>query len=156
MESYRETAFCLALWYAVLATLAALPLIVLHDTDPATALLIAANAALLFAVLLIAAVNHLTDRRIERGQFWRTLPPNKRAAGDAGLRMARQALRDVWLRFAKGAAAVAIVLGVVAFMSHGISADAWAAAVRGASVAQAQPAQSALFSYRAAHLPPMN
>jgi hypothetical protein len=156
MESYRATAFYLALWYAVLAALVAILLIALNDSDPATAFLIAANSALLFALLLMAAVIHLTDRRIQRGQFWRTLPPNKRADGEAGLRMARQALSDVWLRFAKGAAAVAIVLGAFAFMTNGVSAGAWAKAVRGTSVSQTQPGKAALMTYRAVRVQPTN
>jgi len=156
MESYRETAFYLALWYAVLAAVAAILLIALNDPDAATAFLMAANAALLFALLLMTAVDHLTDRRIRRGQFWRTLPPNRHAAGDAGLHMARQALNEVWLRFAKGAAAIAIVLGAFAFLSNGVGAGAWATAVRGTGAAQIQPGKSALLSYRTARVLPTN
>jgi hypothetical protein len=70
--------------------------------------------------------------------------------------MARQALNEEWLRFAKGASAVAIVLGVCAFLGNSTSRGAWANAVRGTSVAPAQQVQSAPLSYRAAWTLPTN
>ncbi len=152
MKSYRATAFYLALWYAALTGVTSLLLIVLKAPNVATAFLIAANAALLFALLLVAAVNHFTDRRITRAQFWHALPPDERGAGEAGRRMARQALHDVWLGFAKGAAAAAIVLGTFALLSNGVGTNA----VRGTSLAQSQPDQSAMLSYRAARVDPTN
>src|SRR5262245_47767240 len=130
MDNYRETAFCLTLWYAVLATIVAILLIALNDVGLASGLLIAANLALLFALALMILSGRLTDGRIKRGQFWRTLPPRQRAAGEGGLRMARQALQDTWLRFARGAAALAIVLCGLAYGANGVNASAWTTAVR--------------------------
>jgi hypothetical protein len=157
MDGYRETAFCLTLWYAILAALGALLLIALHDVALATGFLIAANAALLFAVILLIRIGWLTDRRIMHGQFWRTLPPWRRAAGEAGLRMARRALEDVGLRFAKGAAAIAIVLSVLAYASNGVSAADWVKAARGPATAQATEAgKSPWNGYRFARLLPTN
>jgi hypothetical protein len=130
MDHYRDTAFYLTLWYAILATIVAVLLIVLHDVGLASAFLIAANLALLFALVLMVWAGRLTDRRIRRGQFWRALPPQQRIAGEAGLRMARQALQHTFLRFARGAAAVAIVLSALAYGANGVSASAWATAVR--------------------------
>jgi hypothetical protein len=152
MDGYRDTAFYLALWYAVLAALGAILLIALNDVEPATAFLITANAALLFALLLIA----LTGRHITRGQFWRTLPPQARLPGEAGLRMARRALEETWLRFAKGAAAVAIVLSALAYGSSGVSASTWAKAVRKPAVAQTDQGKAAWTSYRSARVLPTN
>ena len=119
MDSFRETAFYVTVWHAFLATLVAVLLIVLNDFEPSTALLIGANLTLLFSLVLVARAGQLSERQIKRGQFWRTLPPKTRPMGDAGLRMARQVLEMTWLRFAKGAAAVAIILSGLAYLSHG-------------------------------------
>ena len=156
MEHYRDTAFYLTLWYAVLATIVAVLLIALNDVGLASALLIAANLALLFAVALIISAGRLTDRRIKRGQFWRTLSPQQRAAGVAGVRMARQALRETRLRFARGAAAAAIVLSGLAYVTNGVSAGAWATAVRKPSMAHTDQVKAAWSSYRSARLLPTN
>ena len=154
MDTFRATAFCLALWYAVLTTLGAVLLIVLSDVEPATGFLIAANVALLFALMLIVAVARLT-RHITRGPFWRTLPAGKRPVSEIGQQMARRALHDTWLTFAKGAAAVAIVLSGLAYASNGVSASTFAKAVRASTVAQAQP-DKPWMSYRSARLLPTN
>src|SRR5262245_40827256 len=137
MDAFRSTARCLALWYAILAGLGAVLLIALNDVGPAAGLMIAANIALLFALALIAAVNRFT-RDITRGPFWRALPPARRPTCDAGLRLARAALHDTWLTVAKGAAAAAIVLSALAYASNGVSASAWAHAVRKPVFAQMQ------------------
>jgi hypothetical protein len=152
MDGYRDTAFYLALWYAVLAALGAILLIALNDVELATAFLIAANAALLFALILIA----LAGRHITRGQFWRTLPPQARLPGEAGLRMARRALDETWLRFAKGAAALAILFAVFAYCSNGVSASAWATAVRKPATTQTEQVKAAWTSYRSARVLPTN
>jgi hypothetical protein len=119
MEKIRETAFYLTVWHAFLATLVAVLLIVVNDFESTTALLIAANLTLLFALVLVARATGLTEQRIVRGQLWRTVPPKQRPAGEAGLRMARDVLEVTWLRFARGAAAMAIILSALAYLSHG-------------------------------------
>lgn len=152
MDSHRDTAFYLALWYAVLTALGTILVIALNDVGLATAFLIAANAALLFALVLTV----LTGRNITHGQFWRTLPPNARLPGEAGLRMARRALEETWLRFAKGATAAAIVFALLAYGSNGVSASAWANAVRKPASTQAEQVKAAWSNYRSARLLPTN
>jgi|EndMetStandDraft_4_1072995.scaffolds.fasta_scaffold556628_2 hypothetical protein len=154
MDTFRATAFYLALWYAVLTAFGAVLLIVLNDVEPATGFLIAANVALLFALVLIVAVARLT-RHITRGPFWRTLPAGQRPVSEAGLQVARRALHDTWLTFAKGAAAVAIVLSGLAYASNGVSATAWAKAVR-APATQTQSGKPGWMRYRSALLLPTN
>ena len=152
MERCRETAFCLTLWYAVLTVIIAVLAIALHDLDRSAALLVAANVALLFALVLMARAGRLTDINVMRGQFWRTLPASERPHGEAGARIARRALHETWLKFAKGAAAVAIVLSSVAFVSNGADQNA----ARAQGIARA-PSQSNLApSYRVVRLLPMN
>jgi hypothetical protein len=153
MDSCRETAFCLTLWYAFLTLLAAVLLIVLNDLDAPTALLAAANVALLFALVLMARAGRLTERSVVRGQFWRTLPERQRPAGEAGVRLARRALQETWLTFAKGAAVVAVALASLAYVSNWVSPAAWADAVR-TPVAQSAPGNTS--GYRSARLLPMN
>jgi hypothetical protein len=132
MDSFRDTAFYLMVWQTFLAVLAALLLIALNDIEPATALLIAANIALLFSLVLVFRAGRLDERQIVRSGFWRTVPSRQRPPGEVGLRLARAALEETWLRFAKGAAAVAIVLCTLAYASHGIAGPAMIGSAYGA------------------------
>ena len=127
MEPVRETAFFLTVWHAFLTGLVALLLVVLNDFAMPTALLIAANIALLFALVLVARAGRLDEHRITQSQVWRTLTPRRRPGGQAGLRAAREAVEQTWLRFAKGAALIAIILSALAYASSG-NAPAWAKA----------------------------
>src|SRR4051794_1641035 len=113
MEPVRETAFFLTVWHAFLTGLVALLLIVLNDFDIPTALLMAANIALLFALVLVARAGQLDERRITQSQVWRTLTPRRRPSGQAGLQAARDAVERTWLRFAKGTAMIAIILSAL-------------------------------------------
>jgi hypothetical protein len=117
-------------WQTFLAILISVLFIVLNDIEPATALLIAANLALVFSLILIVRANRLDEQRVVRTAFWCTLPARTRPPGELGRRMARVALEETWLRFAKGAAAVAIALCMLAYMSHGVAGSAWARAAR--------------------------
>jgi len=130
MDSFRETAFCLTLWYALLTLLVAVLAIALYVLDALTALLAAATVALLFALVLMARAARLTEHTVTRGQFWRTVPPRNRPPGEAGARLASRVLRETWLRFAKAAAMVAIVLASLAYVSNGSAPSAWAKATR--------------------------
>jgi len=152
MERCRETAFCLTLWYAVLTIVVGVLAIALHDLDRSTALLVAANFALLFALVLMARAARLTDISILRGEFWRILPPSERPRGEAGAQIARRTLRETWLRFAKGAAAVAIVLSSVALLSNG--ADRRTARAQG--ITEATVRSDLAPTYRVVRLLPMN
>ena len=126
MESFRDTAFYLMVWQTFLAILATLLLIALNDIEPATALLIAANFALLFSLGLVVRTYQLDEHRIFRTTFWQTIPARQRPRDDVGLRLARAALEETWLRFAKGAAAAAIVLCALAYASHDGAGTPWA------------------------------
>lgn len=156
MDDYRATAFYLAVWYAFLAALGAVLLIVLNDVQLAAGLLIAANLALLFAVALMALAGRLNDRRITRGLFWRALPPQARPYGAGGRRLARRALEETWLRFAKGAAMIAIVLCGLAYASNGVNAATWAKVLGKPAVAQLEPDKAPWTGYRSTRWLPMN
>ena len=144
MEPFRETAFCLTLWHAFLTLIVAVLALALSDLDVPTALLAAANVALLFALALMARAGRLTETNITRGQYWRTLPKQKRPAGQGGARLAHRALQDTWLTFARGAAMIAIVLAGLAYASNSTRT------VR----APAQAAVTDSSTYRSAHLLP--
>ena len=118
MDDFRETAISLTFWYAFLALLAGLLVIVLNDLDAQAACLAGADVALLFALGLIMKSRALNERSLVRGQFWRALPANKRPASEGGRRMAQSMLERVWLHSAKGAAAVAITLCMLALATH--------------------------------------
>src|SRR5262245_26573593 len=153
MERCRETAICLTLWYAVLTVIIAVLAIALHDLDRSASLLVAANVALLFALVLMARAGRLTDRNVVRGEFWRTLAPQERPRGEAGARIARRALHETWLKFAQGAAAVAVVLSSLAFVSNG-AGQAKAARPQGIALAPSQSNPEP--TYRIVRLLPMN
>jgi len=125
MERFRETAFYLTLWYALMTFLGAVPYIIMYGFDLATESLIAANLTLLFAFFLWARTRYLTERSILRGQLWQAIPARERPPGEVGIRMAREALREMFLRFAHGATAVAIMLACVAYASHNADASSW-------------------------------
>jgi hypothetical protein len=117
MDSFRETAFCLTLWHGLLTLLVTVLAIALNDLPAPAALLVAATVALLFALVLMARAGRLTERNVMRGQFWRTVPPRNRPPGEAGARLASRVLRETWLRFARAAAVIAIVLASLAHVS---------------------------------------
>ena len=123
MDSYRDTAFYLAVWYAVLTALGAVLLIALNGRAAPTALLVAANVALLFALVLMARVGTPDGPAHPRGQFWRTLPSKSVPAGEGGVRIARRALKETWLRFAKGAARSRSCSRGSPIASNGVSAS---------------------------------
>lgn len=118
MDPCRETALAVAVWHAFLTVLIAGLGIALFDLDGRTALLVLANIALLFAVVLMARTSRLTEVNIDRSHVWRLLARRDRGHGAAGARMAHRAVHETWLRFAQGAAAVAIVLAVFAYTSE--------------------------------------
>jgi hypothetical protein len=118
MDSFRNTALGLTFWYAFLALLCGLLLIILNDLDARAACLAGADVALLFALGLILKSRRLSEQSIVGGEFWRALPPPERPRSDFGRRMARSALETTWLRFAKGAAMIAIVLCAFALANH--------------------------------------
>jgi hypothetical protein len=126
MDSFRETAIGLTVWYAFLAFLSGLLLIVLNDLEPCTACLAGADIALLFALSLIVKLRSLNEQSIIRCEFWRALPASERPRGERGRRLAHSTLERVWLHSARGAAAIAIVLCALALASHhdGTSASA--------------------------------
>jgi hypothetical protein len=142
MDRFRETAFYLTVWHAFLAALVSVLLIAINDFEPTTALLVAANLTLIFSLVLVARARRLTEHRIARGQFWRTVPPQDRPAGEAGLRMARNVLEMTWLRFARDAAAVAIVLSALAYLSSG-SGQAATQSQKAATMSVSGPSVSA-------------
>ena len=125
MDTFRDTAFYLTLWHAFLAALCAVLLIALNDLAPATGFLIAANMALLFALVLMARRRPAHRGASRAGHSGARCRRQSARVGEAGLRLARRALDETWLRFAKGAAAVAIVLSGLAFASNGVSASPW-------------------------------
>ena len=133
MQSFRDSAFYLMVWQTFLAVLAAVLLIALNDIEPATALLVAANFALIFSVVLVIRASRLDERQVVRTSCWHTVPPRRRPPGEVGPRLARAALEEVWLRFAKGAAAVAIVLCTLAYASHEATASDRAEAAQAVS-----------------------
>ena len=156
MDRCRETAFCLTLWYAVLTVIVGVLAIALYDLTIPAALLVAANVALLFAIVLMLRAGRLTAANVTRGQFWRTLPASVRPRGEAGARIAHRTLQDTWFRFAKAAAAVAIALSSLAYLTNGVSEAAWAKAVRAQSAKPATSQPNATTPYRVVRLLPTN
>lgn len=118
MDSFRETAIGLTVWYAFLALLGGLLLIIFNHLDPHEAFLAGADIALLFAFGLIVKSRRLNAQSIVRGEFWRALPSRERPRGEGGRRMAHAMLERVWLHAARAAAVVAIIFCGLALASH--------------------------------------
>jgi hypothetical protein len=133
MDNFRETAFGLTLWYAVLAVLIGVLLIVLNDLQPPVAFLAGADIALLFALGLILKTRSLREDNISRDTFWRAVPQRDRPRGQSGLRMARAMVERILLSFARAAAVVAIIFCGLALASHHESTSASAETLPAAS-----------------------
>src|ERR1700731_1835622 len=73
MGPFRENAFYLLAWRAVLVALIALVLIATRFCVLATAFLTGANVALVFSLGLIAWSERLSEERIVRTEAWRCL-----------------------------------------------------------------------------------
>lgn len=86
---------------------AAITLMVGFSFDPLLAIKIGATVALLFALLLMARSYLLTEERFRRSEAWRALKPEERPAGEHGMQVARAAMHQLMLRFAKNASGVA-------------------------------------------------
>ncbi len=125
MDTFRDTAFALSIWYAFLATLAAVLLVSVNDVDASTACLAGANVALIFALVLIARVRSLQNGALAQA-FWRALPAHARPRGEAAQRIAQRTLAETWLRFARGAAVVTMLFCALAYATHGPGSPAHA------------------------------
>jgi FtsH-binding integral membrane protein len=120
MHPFRQNAFYLLVWSAIVATLITVVLMATRSAELAAAFLIGANVALLFSVGLIAWKSQLDEERIVRIEAWRLLRPEERPAGEAGRRWALNNLEELTLRFAKASSAIAIALAGTALV---VSAD---------------------------------
>ena len=116
MDLFREKAFYLLLWKAILAAIVTTILLATQNVELTAAALIVANVALLFSLGLIAWTHLLSEERIVRTEAWRTLPSGQRPLGVAGRRWARNCLAETGLRFAEAASAIAIVLSASALV----------------------------------------
>jgi hypothetical protein len=110
MDAFHRFACFTVVRDASLVALAAATVMLAFSFAPALALSIGANTALVFSIGLLLRVACLTEDRIVRTEVWRVLTPQERPVGETGRRLARDDLQEVLLRFAKGAAAVAIAL----------------------------------------------
>jgi len=102
---------------ASFVALAGITLMVGFSFDPALACTVGATVAILFAVLLICRSYTMTEQRFRRSEAWRALTPEERPAGDHGRHLARATMQELMLRFAKNAAALAIVLYATALVT---------------------------------------
>ena len=104
----------------------------------------------------MALVGRLTTGTSRAGSSGAPCRRRARPPGEAGLRMARRALEETWLRFAKGAAAVAIVLSALAYASNGVSASALGQRGPQAGHGADRGGQVGWTAYRSARLLPTN
>ncbi len=116
MEEFRRLAFGDTLWHATLAILWGLVLAICYSANVASALLISANVALIFAVGLMIYAGRLTDDEIEQTNPWRRLRMHERLTRMPERRSARDYFELVMLKFARAGAAAAIVLSGAALL----------------------------------------
>jgi hypothetical protein len=110
MGAFHRFAFATIARDATFVALAAATLMIGFSFAPALALSIGANIALVFSVFLVLRAACLSEDGVVRTEVWRILKPQERPLGEKALRIARDDLKDLLLRFAQGAAGVAIVL----------------------------------------------
>lgn len=87
--------------------LAAIVLMIGFSFEPPLAFEIGATMALVFSLFLLARCYLLTRERFLRSEVWRGLLPDERPAGDHGIRIARDYMEELLLRFAKSSSAIA-------------------------------------------------
>jgi len=116
VEPFRQIAFYLLLWRAILIALLALVTAATSCLELQRALLAGAVVALLFSIGLIVWSELLGSERIVRTSAWRALQANQRQAGPAGRAVACRCLRGLALHFAKASSAAAAALSVSALL----------------------------------------
>jgi hypothetical protein len=116
MASFRDNVFYLLLWRSIIVVLVTLVVATTRCLELRGALLIGANAALLFSLGLIAWSELLGGDRIIWTKAWRMLRPDERPAGVAGRTVAYDCLRGLALRFAEGASVAAAALSASALL----------------------------------------
>jgi len=114
MGPFRDNAFYLLVWRATLTVLVAVVVMATSAISLKAALLVGAHFALLFALVLVLAADRLDENRVLKTGAWRMLMPGQRPAGVAGRRWARNYLKEIDLRFAKAASAIAVALAASA------------------------------------------
>jgi hypothetical protein len=134
MDPFRRLAFFILARDTGFIALAAATLMVGFSFMPWLAFGIGANVALLYAIVLMVRARRLTDERITRVEAWKLLRDTEDGAPDP-LR-ARDTLRDLLLRFARTAAAAAVVLSASSLIVRGPTSTA--------PIAAAQPAHAAV------------
>lgn len=87
--------------------LAAIVLMIGFSFQPPLAFEIGATMALIFSLLLLGRCLLLTPERFRRSEVWRGLDPDERPAGEHGIRIARDYMEELLLRFAKSSSAIA-------------------------------------------------
>ena len=127
MDPFRRLAFFTLARDTSFVVLATATLMVGFSFMPRLALGIGANVALLYAIALMIRAGLLTDRRITRAEAWRLLRNSEDSAPDPLL--ARETFRDLLLRFARTAAAAAVVLSASSLIVRGPDPASQVAAV---------------------------
>jgi hypothetical protein len=113
---FRDNAFYLLIWRAILCALSAVVLMATSGLGLGAALLVGAHIAVLFSLGVIVWAERLDDDRVARSGAWRMLAPGQRPAGIGGRLWARNCLKEVGLRFAKSASVAGIALSASAFL----------------------------------------
>lgn len=116
MDAFRDNAFYLLLWRAILAGLIGIVLMATSGLSLARALLAGAHVALLFSLGLMIWTGRIDDDGIVRVQAWRLLTRGQWPAGQAGRRVASNYLTEIALRFASVANVAAIGLAASALI----------------------------------------
>jgi hypothetical protein len=133
MEPFRRLAQFTVARDASFFALAGSTLMVGFSFQLPLALVIGANVALLFSLCLILRASLMSEERVTRTEAWRVLPRDQRPAGEGGRQWACGDLKWMWLRYAKAAAMVAIVLAGSSFVVGNPSDDA------GSTMAKSKP-----------------
>lgn len=110
MDPFRRFAVFALARDAGFVTLAAATLMVGFSFQPAIAFGIAANVALVYALVLILRAARLTADRVTRVEPWKLLKHLEDQPPPPDPGWARDTFRELLLRFAKGAAGMAVVL----------------------------------------------
>jgi hypothetical protein len=117
MEPFTRLAFFTIARDAIIATMAAIILVVAYRFDPPLAIVIAASVAMFYMAVMLVRAMVLTEERVEATEPWLVMQPQQRPSDARSRAVATERLETLLLRAAKtasGIAAALFALGLIA------------------------------------------
>jgi hypothetical protein len=110
MNAFAEVTRLTVVRDASFFAVAGVTIMVAASFNPPFAFQLGAHIALLFTGVMVLRLLWLSDERIRQSEAYRAIKPEFRPTDAEELRLARESVEDILLRFAKNASGVAVAL----------------------------------------------